>query len=199
MIVKADYYEELQLLIEELKKFKIQVEFYNEASEFADIGELVNRKILLNSNTRDNLSLIFIIGHLFGHYVQFHQFEKYKNLVETVLAPKPLILSDEFKQSFFEYELEAFRIGKYLIQKKLPFTKIIETKYQVFLNTDFDLFWKYLTTGKKTSAEDFKNKLELNELNVNKNLIPIEPLSYKENFSFLNNIDETDFLKIKVV
>ena len=124
----------LNQIVASLKGKNIDVHFVNSDKDGIEIGELKNGRITLNSNSRDELSLIFTIAHLFGHYCQFGNYDKYKHLVEAVEKPAPIKVADDFRDKFWEYEKEAFGIGKSFQPpserpRKLPAEKQRETHH----------------------------------------------------------------------
>lgn len=144
--------------------YDVDVVIKDTAEDGITIAELKQKQIVVNKDSRDDLGILFVIAHLFGHMVQFTNYEKYRHLVETVEKPKPLKLSDEFKEEFYQYELEGYKIGKGLIEAVYgnDFAEEINEKYHIYLETDFVLFWQYLTTGNQLSNAEFNKRLEEN-------------------------------------
>lgn len=143
-----------------------------------DIAELRAGTIVVNYTARTKWSAAITIAHLFGHLVQFMTYAKYERLVEAVRGPKPVILSDRFKAEFAAYETEAFAIGKGLLLEVTTFDVNVERFYQAFHRTDFELFWDYITTGRKTNAREFDIALEQNFLLLQgKDLVPFESIT----------------------
>lgn len=132
--------------------------------EGVEIGALSHKKILINRKSRGEMEVLFVMAHLFGHMVQFTNYEKYRYLVETTEQPKPLVLSDDFKQAFFDYEVEGYLIGKALLEEVLGKEEAaaLDEKFQVYLHTDFDTFWDYLVTGNQITIADFNALLSKN-------------------------------------
>lgn len=159
-----------------LKERNIEVHFVNSDNAGIEIGELRNGKILLNNHSRDELSLIFTSAHLFGHYCQFKNYAKYKHLVEEVEKPVPIKLSNEFKEKFWDYEKEAFGIGKSLMLEAFSVDENLDNRYQTFMLTDFEHFWDYITSGKREGVKEFNQRLETNygrNLTFEKQIQPI--------------------------
>lgn len=166
----------LNCIIAVLKNKNIEVHFIQSVKDDIEIGELKNGRITLNTDSRDDLSLVFTIAHLFGHYIQFRNYSKYKHLVETVEQTVPLQLSENFKQDFFNYEKEAYGIGKSLMNDSFPVTEDIDQKYQSFMITDFEHFWHYITTGHRAGLKEFNKLLNINYANHPKFENPINPI-----------------------
>ncbi len=162
-------------------KYGIEVEIKDTLEDGIEIAQLKNKKILINQDSRDELGILFVIAHLFGHMVQFERYDDYRHLLEPVKAPKPLVLSEDFKKAFYAYEVEGYRIGKGLIEHALGenCAREIDEKYQIYLDTDFTLYWEYLTTGVQSSAKEFNEELYRNFINwkgnYRKTLEAIEP------------------------
>lgn len=152
----------LRLMVKTLNKHGINVYLSRSAQEGIDIAQLQNKKISINTGARDTLSTVFTIAHLYGHLVQYTNYNKYAHLIEAVSKDKPLRLDEEFKKQFYQYEREAFRIGKGLMLQASNMTKEIDSKYFIFMNTDFNHFWSYITTGKKGDIETFNQMLKEN-------------------------------------
>jgi len=151
--------ETLAKIIKTLEKRGITVRFADTGTDDLEIGELRDGVMLLNRHSRDELDMIFTIAHLFGHYCQFKNYNKYRHLVEAVAAPVPIELSDSFRDEFLAYEREAFGIGKTLIQEVRPPDDDWTTKYKCFMTADFEHFWTYITTGKKEAPTVFNQQL----------------------------------------
>jgi hypothetical protein len=183
----------LNQLIECLNNKNIQTELLPDAKEGIEIGELKNNKIVLNTKSRDELSLVFTIAHLYGHYTQFQDYEKYKHLVEEVEKPVPLKLTNEFKSAFWEYEKEAFSIGKGLMQEVTMFDDELENKYQTFMETDFEHFWDYLMSGRNEDVKSFNERLEKNYKKINNKRVPLKAVYANHVNSNTPNIQVTVF------
>jgi len=163
----------LNEIVASLKGKNIDVHFINSDKDGIEIGELKNGRITLNTNSRDELSLVFTIAHLFGHYCQFRNYDKYKHLIEAVEKPAPIKVEDDFKNKFWEYEKEAFGIGKSLMLEAFSVNDDLDNRYQTFMLTDFEHFWDYITTEENEGVKEFNQRLENN---------------YNQNFKFENHI-----------
>jgi hypothetical protein len=150
----------LNRIVASLESRHLDIQFVRDECEGIEIGELKNNNIVLNVNSRDELSLVFTIAHLFGHFCQFKNYDKYKHLVETVEKPAPLELSSGFKAEFWEYEKEAFGIGKTLMMESFPVSDELDNLYQIFMITDFEHFWDYITTGRNEGIKEFNKRLD---------------------------------------
>lgn len=159
------------------ERYEVEIVINDSMDDGVEIGELKNRNILINKQSRGETEILFVIGHLFGHMVQFSHYDDYKNLVEKVAEPKPLVLSEDFKQAFYQYEVEGYRIGKGLMELALgkEISEELDEKYQIYLETDFVTFWEYLTTGNQISVPDFNKLLLQNYIDMKGKFT--EPLS----------------------
>lgn len=178
-------------IVARLKSRNIEVRFVSSEQDGIEIGELKNRRITLNINSRDELSLIFTIAHLFGHYCQFNNYENYKHLIEGVEKPVPIKLTEDFKNEFWSYEKEAFAIGKSLMLEAFLVDENLDNRYQTFMVTDFEHFWNYITTGKNEGVAEFNRRLEQNysrNLAFEKPIQPIEASSFLKDSSIQANV-----------
>ncbi len=163
------YQKQINKVIEALKKRGIEVTLLDDAEEGIEIGELKNGRITINTKARDGENLLFTLGHLFGHYVQFNNYDKYKHLIERVDEPKPLKNIDQkFRDEFWEYEKEAFRIGKGLIMSVTEIPEELERKFEIFMHADYEFFFRFLETGNNITPEGLNNVL--NERYADKNI-----------------------------
>lgn len=110
-----------------------------------------NKSVLvINPKRRGCIATAFLIAHVFGHIVQYQNDINYDHLLSVVNSKNyPLVLSNNFKTDYFEYEKEAFQIGKGLFEDVLEFNFDMDILYRSFMYADFDFFWKYITTGRK--------------------------------------------------
>jgi hypothetical protein len=153
------YKIQINAVILALRERGIEVTLLDD-EEGIEIGELKNGRITINTKTREDESLLFTLGHLFGHYVQFRDYEKYKHLNEKVEEPKPMHLTQLFEDEFWEYEKEAFQIGKGLIMEVTEMPEELERKYEIFMHTDFEFFFDFLKTGINTDPQIFNSELK---------------------------------------
>ncbi|HVU95540.1 MAG TPA: hypothetical protein VHE34_09960 [Puia sp.] len=172
-------YDMLDKLVVHLQQYALQVVFVAIDDDRVAIAELTQHKILVNTSSRAPLEIVFTIAHLFGHYIQFANYEKYRSLIQKVKEePKPLQLPKGFKAGFYDYEMEAFQIGKKLLENIQKFDPELERKYQLFFETDFELFWQFLTVGTKQSAESFNRELNQRYETDKKDRAPLVPIDY---------------------
>lgn len=177
-------------LVAFLDKYGLKVDFISTDDERVAIAELSQHTILVNTASRDTIGMIFTIAHLFGHYIQFADYEKYRELIQKVKEePKPLKLNKAFKVSFYEYELEAFQIGKCLLEKVTEFDNEVERKYQIFFETDFDIFWDYLTLGKNQTPDNFNVELHRRFKQDKKKRNPLKSLDFPNTPVYLHDIN----------
>jgi len=162
MMNELDTEEILNGVVKAVTSRHIDVQLVDSDKDGVEIGELKQGRITLNVNARDELSQTFTIAHLFGHFNQFRNYRKYKHLIEAVEKPVPIELSSDFKKKFWEYEREAFGIGKSLMLEAFPVDKHLDNLYQTFMITDFEHFWHYISTGRGDSIVEFNKRLKKN-------------------------------------
>jgi hypothetical protein len=148
-------------------RYSVEVELSDSgAGRYVDMGSFSGKRILINAEARDELGLVFILAHLFGHMVQFSNYEKYRHLVEAVEKPKPLKLSLGFKKAFRGYEGEAAEIGKGLLEKVFGknsgYVKSIDGRFQTYMDTDFRIYWhQYLMAGRQVTSREFNTAVRM--------------------------------------
>ena len=153
----------LERLVVRLASRGITVTFLDEGNEErVTIAQLRDFRIIINRDSRDTAGSLFTIAHLFGHLVQFTDYEAYRHLTERVEEPKPLRLDEEFKRAFYAYECEAFGYGKTVMREAFPLTPDVERRFAIFMETDFEHFWNYLTTGRQGDVASFNALLTRN-------------------------------------
>ena len=178
----------LAKLVDKLDARGIAVQFLDSGAEDLEIGQLRDGVITLNRQSRDDRGMVFTIAHLFWHYCQFMNYDKYRHLVDAVAAPVPISLSPAFRLEFLEYEREAFGIGKSLIQEVRRFDEQWDRHYRSFMVADFEHFWTYITTGCKQDAGSFNKQLSRLYQQRDSNRDPIEavPIPVKISTSALH-------------
>jgi hypothetical protein len=126
-----------------------------------DVGEFQGNAISVNPAARNVRDSIFVICHLFGHMIQFSEFDKYRNLVEAVDRPKPLKLRLAFKRRFAQYELEAYCYGRELMRRSLgePFAATMDEAYHLYFRTDLELFFRYVASGRRNTVQAFSHAI----------------------------------------
>ena len=157
MLDRQETEQKLGAVIRYLRQLDVTVSQSND--DTVAIARLRDQHIVINIRNRDLLSCIFTIAHLFGHLVQFLDSDKYAHLTKRVEAPKPMAVDEEFRTAFYEYEVEAFRLGKGLMMSCFEVSREIDSKYTLFLETDFAHFWHFITTGEKDDLSTFNQML----------------------------------------
>jgi len=180
----------LNSLVDFLENYGLKVDFISTDDEKVAIAELSQHTILVNTLSRDTIGMIFTIAHLFGHYIQFANYDKYKVLIQQVKKePKPIELPTNFKEDFYNYELEAFEIGKCLLQNITNFDEETERKYQIFFETDFDLFFDYLTKGIQQTPDAFNVELKKRFKSDRKKRVPLNAKEFPKTPVYLHDIN----------
>lgn len=153
----------LARLVARLRERGVEVRLLREDEpERVTVAQLRTRQIIVNPTARDALGSIFTIAHLFGHLVQFADYDRYRHFTERIEGSKPTVLDEAFKVAFYSYEREAFGFGKTLLLEAFPQTPEMESKYAIFMETDFAHFWYYLTTGDEGDITAFLRQLKQN-------------------------------------
>jgi hypothetical protein len=149
----------LQVLVRGLDELGVTVTLADDEISHVTIAQLRNQHIVINTRRRDGLNCIFTVAHLFGHLIQFLSYEKYVHLTSRVEGPKPVTVDAEFRRAFYDYEVEAFGIGKGLMLECFQMSREIDSKYTLFLEADFAHFWHFITTGERGDAASFNQFL----------------------------------------
>ncbi len=168
----------LAILIRYLNGINVRVTLYDAESAKFSIAQLRRQHIIVNTHARDGLNCLFTIAHLFGHLVQYLSYEKYVHLTKEVSKPLPIVANENFRKEFFQYEVEAFRIGKGLMLSCFEMNSEMDSKYSLFMKTDFDHFWHYITTNEKGDIDAFNQLLDEAYLHWNTNKELLEPLPH---------------------
>jgi len=159
MLNSMDIQHKLDCLIQYLAELDVEVTLFDAETEKGSIAQLRNQRIVVNTRARDGLSCIFTIAHLFGHLVQRLSYEKYAHLIIRVGAPKPISVDKHFRRAFYQYEVGAFQLGKGLLLACFEMPCEMDSKYTLFMQTDFAHFWHYITTGERGDIATFNDML----------------------------------------
>lgn len=173
-------------IIEYLEERNIQVTFtdriYDEQKvwerrkgenwRYLPVAELQGNNICVNTRTIDFLSIYMSIGHIYGHLVQRMDVEKYKPITDFLDYPKPLnldLILDEYRQKyggnyqddFLEFEIEAFRYAKYAFEQAgNTFGEIMDYAMNVYIETDFNELWRWVTVSNLKSGPGFMDEFQ---------------------------------------
>ena len=77
-----------------------------------------------------------------------------------------------------KYEREAFGIGKTLMRASFDVSREIDSKYYLFMETDFAHFWHFLQTGQQGDVETFNSMLVRSYAGWMENKQGIEPVAF---------------------
>ncbi len=120
------------------------------------VAELRDRRMRVNLASRGAEGAIFIVAHVFGHMVQFATTKRYNAMLEHVHRDKPPIEFDaQLEREYRAYEFEAYMIGRGLLSQVMEVSDEMDRRYQVFMATDLEYYWRYLVTGHGGSQRDF--------------------------------------------
>lgn len=128
----------------------------------ADIGKQVaewkNWLLVMDVRNRGSLGSVFMLSHIFGHYAQFCSGADYSHIWNTFREAgwkPPYVFPPGFRQTYFQYEHEAFQIWKTVLWKVMEMGEEEEVFLRSFMHVDFDNYWSHLTTGKSLSRDKF--------------------------------------------
>ncbi len=120
------------------------------------VAQWENNIIAIDVSKRWILGTLFILSHVFWHLIQYSTTNKYEKMLNIVNSrPLPLKLDNVFKSKYFNYEMEAFKIWKWLLENFIKFDINLNKKFISFMYTDFEHFWNFLITWKKNPIENF--------------------------------------------
>ena len=139
----------------------------NQLHREVPIAELVGNMILINPRNIDFFSVLLSIAHIYGHLVQRMTPEKYEGITRFLGLIKPLNLDQllaqykkeyggDYREDFFQYEVEAFQYAKYtMIEAGIEFNDALDHAMSVYLETDFTELWRWASESPKKSAGAF--------------------------------------------
>jgi hypothetical protein len=154
---------------------------------YLPIAELQGNNICINPRNIDFLSVFLSIGHIYGHLVQRMDEEKYAPITDFLDLPKPLdldyVLSEykykyggDYKKDFLDFEIEAFRYAKYtFIEAGITFTPELDYAMNVYIESDFNELWKWVTTSPQKSGNTFMDEFIRNWGNNKGKYTALEP------------------------
>jgi len=159
----------------------------NNEWRYLPIAELQGNNICINPRNIDFLSIFLSIGHIYGHLVQRMEEEKYAPITDFLDLPKPLDLDyvlkeykwkygGDYKKDFLEFEIEAFRYAKYtFMQAGITFTPEMDYAMNVYIESDFNELWKWVTTSPQKSGNTFMDEFIKNWGNNKEKYIALQP------------------------
>ncbi len=130
-----------------------------------EIAEIFNTKIVINPNSRDEISLLFLVAHLFGHAIQSFNTDNEIDIYKKFKTLRKLKCDEnDLKKDVYSYEIQAYQIGKGLLEMVFGFDEVdgLDEKLQIYMDTDFVLFSEYLLADNRVSVNDFNKILEFN-------------------------------------
>jgi hypothetical protein len=164
------------LIAREIQKHGIGVELRSPASIDDDLGRISGSTIEVVTDPLEATIAAFTLCHLFGHMVQFTTVDRYRHVIDPVSEPPPISLNDEFWQSFYCYEREAFGYGACLLENAVPTDDHLRSLYANFMKVDFDHFRKYISSGNRVNRAEYRATL-LHRYMSRPMVIHVEPLS----------------------
>lgn len=147
----------LEVVILELKqRYDITVELVDEEVSISDeVAAWKDQKMVVDVNSLGIRGTLTIVCHVFGHLIQFMRADDYSALLNVTSQKPPLDLSSEFKEKYFHFESEVYSFGYGLLEQLGVLNQEITTYFSIFMYTDYEHYWNYLTTGKSGSRQDF--------------------------------------------
>lgn len=155
---------------------------------YLPIAELQGNNICINPRNIDFLSVFLSIGHIYGHLVQRMDYEKYAPITDFLDLPKPLnldeVLADykrdfggDYKMDFLAFEIEAFQYAKFtFLEAGIQFTPQMDYAMNVYIESDFNELWKWVTTSPQKNGDTFMDEFIKNwDSKNNKYFKPINP------------------------
>lgn len=146
---------------------------------YLPIAELQGNNICINPRNIDFLSVFLSIGHIYGHLVQRMNPDKYAPITDFLDLPKPLDLEyvlaeykhkygGNYKEDFLQFEIEAFQYAKHtFMEAGITFTPEIDYAMNVYIESDFNELWKWVTTSPQKNGHTFMSEF-IKNWNCNK-------------------------------
>lgn len=145
-------------------KYGLDVALTTESISVVDeVAFYRKRRLTINVRSRGVEATTFIIAHVFGHLVQFATTDRYAPMLQYLdSGTPPFVLDAAFKRKYFAYEEEAFQLGRAALEAVFQLDEEIDRRYQIFMLTDFQHYWRYLETGLRGSRQMFESTLKQN-------------------------------------
>jgi len=159
--------------------------------KYLPIAELEGNNICINPRNIDFLSILFSIGHIYGHLVQRMDAERYAPITDFLDYPKPLDLElilkeykekygGNYKEDFLEFEIEAFRYAKFtFMEAGIEFDEMMDHAMNVYILSDFQELWRWVSNSPLKSGESFMEVFQEMFLSTRGQHKPLEPKEIK--------------------
>ncbi len=170
-----------------VKHYGIEVVATDQSISVEDeVAELIMRRLVVNTAARGVDGAVFVVAHVFGHMVQFATTDRFHSMLQVIeRGAPPFDFDEEFKRRYWAYEEEACAIGRGLLELVFSVDSNVDKHYQVFTRTDLVCYWNYLSTGRRTSNEEFERLFRQNYLDMHAKLV--SPLRMIAPPSFLSH------------
>lgn len=168
----------IQKIIQQIESHGINVRVSLPASVHDDLGRISGSTITVVGDNEEPTIPAFTLCHLFGHLIQLTTPDQYRHLIDAVDHAPPVMLSDEFWVAFYSYEREAFAYGAVLLERAAGHDEILQKRYSIFMEMDFEHFREYMTTTKRLNRLQFRAELVRRYLEDENPLhIPLKPFA----------------------
>ncbi len=147
-------------IAQQVEQFGVYVKLRQVETLDGDLGRILNHSIEVVDDIHDPSIPVFTLCHLFGHLVQFSESSRYKRLTDEVSFPPPALLPAAFWNEFRAFEHEAFRYGAALLFANGEVSEELLQRYAAYFEVDSALFREYITTGRRSSRQRYRQEIE---------------------------------------
>lgn len=128
----------------------------------SELSALREGVLLLHRNNGLLDAEIFICAHVFGHVVQLSTTTRYDALVALTESHRPpLRLPGDVLGDYWDFEIEAYRIGLGLMIEAIGCDDDLRRRYLAYMRTDMRNYFGYLETGRTLSPRQFVDLFDL--------------------------------------
>jgi len=147
-------------ITQEIMSFGVEVIVVQAVSPDEDLGRIAGSTLEVVDDPNEPTIAPFTLCHLFGHLVQFTTRDRYEHLIGPVSQTPPVILPESFWQEFHVYEREAFGYGAAILESAVHPNDDLRGKYADFMETDFEHFRSFISTGRKPGRSEYRIRLQ---------------------------------------
>jgi hypothetical protein len=147
-------------ITQEIMSFGVEVIVKQPLSPDDDLGRITGCTLEVVDDPKELTIAPFTLCHLFGHLVQFTTRDRYEHLIGPVSEPPPVVLPESFWQEFHAYEREAFGYGATILERAVHPNDDMRVKYADFMETDFEHFRSFISTGRKPGRSEYRIRLQ---------------------------------------
>jgi hypothetical protein len=144
---------QLEALKELVRRYGVEVEDnWDEPEGGRFIGTIDGNRITLFPKYDHPFALFFTVAHLFGHLAQLARGgEHFRSTVDLLYRVGEPLRFEEV-QAVFEFELEAARIGRRLLDELGPVSADLDRQYSRYFFADFHYLVHFLETNEQGPA-----------------------------------------------